>query len=142
MTSEGFHKLCFDCELIGTEKDKKTLKEREILTSFFLSLTTHIDEIHSHIHMKMNFYEFLEAYARLADILSFKPTTKVFFLSKSLIFKETWFPERCQGQSLVAKMSNLLPVLIKLAEKKWILKYYLPQENQIDHQNTRTILPQ
>lgn len=47
--------------------------ERDVITSFNLSIMTQVDELHFDRHMKMQFVEFLEAIARAAELLSLPP---------------------------------------------------------------------
>ena len=48
----------------------ETFGTREIGIHFFLSIQTQVDEINSDRHMQMNFVEFIEGVARIAERLN------------------------------------------------------------------------
>ena len=51
----------------NTNINDETFAEREIGTMFNLAMMTQIDEIHSSRHLNMQFIEFTEAIARVAE---------------------------------------------------------------------------
>lgn len=49
------------------------ISDREVAVCFSLSLSTHQNEIDTDRHLYLNFLEFLEAIARVAEKISFPP---------------------------------------------------------------------
>lgn len=77
---------------------------REIPIIFNISMKLQIDEIHSERIYRMTFPEFLEALARIIDKASPVPPGDA---------PEDWNKQKRDEQSLVNKLENVLPSLIK-----------------------------
>jgi hypothetical protein len=64
---EEFQQMIFEAGLLGK------ISEREINLSYSCAMTTCSNEIDSDRYLYLNFIEFIEAFARVADRLSLPP---------------------------------------------------------------------
>ncbi|MDR3547215.1 MAG: hypothetical protein P4M11_02875 [Candidatus Pacebacteria bacterium] len=68
MAYDEFLSIFTDCNLLSD-----TFTERDVIGSFAQSMMTQVDELDNSRHMKMQMVEFLEAFARAADVASLPP---------------------------------------------------------------------
>lgn len=95
--------------MYGLVSDKVT--ERDLNQAFNLSMMTQVDEISKSRHLQMHIIEFMEALARISDVLSPIP----YGFEKEV---ETWPPEKLQNLDVSIKLEGLLVGIYKKISDK------------------------
>jgi len=71
MTTDELENIFAESNLINDQ-----LVSRDIAVYFNLSMMTQVDELNKERHLRMNFIEFLEAFARCAEVICYDPSEK------------------------------------------------------------------
>jgi hypothetical protein len=127
ITDDEFLLFVNDCGIMSDSKENGIFTERDAYHCFYSSMMTQIDEISSLRHMQMRFLEFLEAIARVAEIISFAPNNAVWVVS--LLFLKDFSKKKSEKQLLAHKIENFLPVLLRQTDKSFQAKYTAPKRD-------------
>ncbi len=125
MKSDEFERIWIDCRLI-----MDLFTQRDVVLQFTNSVQTQVDELEQDRHLKAIFIEFLEAFARSCDRISYSPL----LLSEEQqqqqeSARETMKVSARKSQGLVTKMENVMHLVFQCCTRTFKLKYQFPEKD-------------